>query len=272
TTGAFDNTVCPTSTLLEYSAGDDVQTYAAGAETMARPLDPALSGARSDAFWYGGAVDTQHDTEIAATANIAARIDFDAGVRSALPGKLKDIWLHAADERSLYMGADDQNSSGGLSEDDGAADAITGRFGGVDTNFDDALAGCELNLIRAPDDMYTPRWIRGIGRDKEGLCPVCFGSGTLNWRRMKCSAYWYHLNYFHGVSSLTGRPFPKPQETRTVAGRTGRERQQGLCGVCGQWVYTDSSRRISINVPEIYWWKHIQGCIKRVWQEKGAGV
>ncbi|KAJ2828686.1 hypothetical protein IWW50_001256 [Coemansia erecta] len=139
----------------------------------------------------------------------------------------------------------------------------------------DELAGCEPNLIRAPDDMYTPRWIRGIGREKEGLCPVCFDNGTLNWRRMKCSAYCaddsgasmtYHLNYFHGVSSLTGRPFPEPQATRTACSARGRQRRQGQCGICGKWVFVDSSRRVSINVPEIYWWKHIQGCIKRTWQ------
>ncbi|KAI9482191.1 hypothetical protein BX667DRAFT_39822 [Coemansia mojavensis] len=120
-------------------------------------------------------------------------------------------------------------------------------------------------MIRAFDDMYTPRWIRGVGREKEGLCPVCFEKGMLNWRRMKCSAYWYHLNYFHGISSLTGRPFPQPKATRSVCGAMGRVRSQGLCGICGNWVFTDSSRRININVPEIYWWKHIQACIKRTW-------
>ncbi|KAJ2770447.1 hypothetical protein IWQ57_002659, partial [Coemansia nantahalensis] len=72
----------------------------------------------------------------------------------------------------------------------------------------------------------------------------------------------YHLNYYHGVSALTGRPFPAPLASRVAAGAGGRGRQQGLCGVCGEWVFTDSSRKVAINVPQIYWWKHIQACTK----------
>ncbi|KAJ1998331.1 hypothetical protein H4R26_005500, partial [Coemansia thaxteri] len=41
-----------------------------------------------------------------------------------------------------------------------------------------SFTGCEPNMIRSADDMYTPRWIRGIGRSKEGLCPVCYDNGT----------------------------------------------------------------------------------------------
>ncbi|KAJ1646776.1 hypothetical protein LPJ64_001767 [Coemansia asiatica] len=127
------------------------------------------------------------------------------------------------------------------------------------------LKDCEVNMPRFEDDIYTPRWIRGIGKNKEGLCSVCFDNGMLNWRRMKCSAYWYHLNYFHGVSSLTGRPFPGPEATRTIQISGSRWRQQGLCHICKRWVEMDSSRKMQINVPEIYWWKHIQACIKRTW-------
>ncbi|KAJ2786068.1 hypothetical protein H4R18_000100, partial [Coemansia javaensis] len=70
-----------------------------------------------------------------------------------------------------------------------AADAeAPGRAAAATDGEDDAilaaLAGCEPNLARAADDMYTPRWIRGIGKEKEGLCPVCFDNGALNWRRM----------------------------------------------------------------------------------------
>ncbi|PIA19348.1 hypothetical protein COEREDRAFT_37817 [Coemansia reversa NRRL 1564] len=75
----------------------------------------------------------------------------------------------------------------------------------------------------------------------------------------------YHLNYFHGVSSLTGRPFPEPLEIRNVGSAAGRSRRQGLCGICKTWVYMDSSRKVCINVPEIYWWKHIQACLKHTW-------
>ncbi|KAJ1961913.1 hypothetical protein GGI12_002972 [Dipsacomyces acuminosporus] len=52
------------------------------------------------------------------------------------------------------------------------------------------LAGCVLNPTRGDGDMYTPRWIRGVGKAKEGLCPVCYSDGLVVWKRMKCSAYW----------------------------------------------------------------------------------
>ncbi|KAJ1961912.1 hypothetical protein GGI12_002971, partial [Dipsacomyces acuminosporus] len=68
----------------------------------------------------------------------------------------------------------------------------------------------------------------------------------------------YHLNYFHGISSLTGRPLPKPVSIRTVRDRSGRQRRQGLCAVCDGWVYIDSSRKVQINVADIFWWKHAQ--------------
>ncbi|KAJ2872820.1 hypothetical protein GGH93_003719 [Coemansia aciculifera] len=120
---------------------------------------------------------------------------------------------------------------------------------GADTGL---LADCEPNIIRSPDDMYTPRWMRGIGKSKEGLCPVCYESGEQNWKRMKCSAYW---------------PFPNPQATRMVPAGSGRQRKQGRCHICYEWVDIDSSRKVHVNVPEIYWWKHIQACIKRTWDE-----
>ncbi|KAJ2743148.1 hypothetical protein GGI20_003976 [Coemansia sp. BCRC 34301] len=77
----------------------------------------------------------------------------------------------------------------------------------------------------------------------------------------------YHLNYYHGVSSLTGRPFPEPQATRVVIAGSGKQRRQGQCHICLEWVNTESTRKARVNVPEIYWWKHIQACIKRTWDE-----
>ncbi|KAJ1995141.1 hypothetical protein GGI25_001368 [Coemansia spiralis] len=127
------------------------------------------------------------------------------------------------------------------------------------------LADCEPNIIRGRDDMYTPRWIRGIGKEKEGLCPICHQKGQAVWKRMKCSAYWYHMNYYHGVCSLSGRPFPQPAATRSIMDTSGKQRQQGQCHICKQWVYLDSSRKVNINVPKIFWWKHIQVCIRQSW-------
>ncbi|CAB4461687.1 unnamed protein product [Rhizophagus irregularis] len=64
---------------------------------------------------------------------------------------------------------------------------------------------------RFDGDMYTPRWVRGVGKSKEGLCPHC---EPARWLKTKISAYWYHLNYQHGVSSITGRPFAQPTAER----------------------------------------------------------
>ncbi|KAJ1902165.1 hypothetical protein LPJ66_000254 [Kickxella alabastrina] len=57
-----------------------------------------------------------------------------------------------------------------------------------------------------------------------------------------------------------------PAATRIVRKSTERGSRQGLCNVCNSWVDIDSSRKVQINVPEIYWWKHIQACIKRTWK------
>ncbi|KAJ1730686.1 hypothetical protein LPJ61_002886, partial [Coemansia biformis] len=219
-----------------------------------------------DVLWFGGAQDapsaepqpgTADDNRPSAGFGVSCSSsgdDSDSGGECLLPAQLVDLYMRAigGDAWAPYLlAAEDVDDKAGVGASDGAgeeADSGKGAVQGV-------LAGCEPNIIRTPDDMYTPRWIRGIGKGKEGLCPVCFDSGALIWRRMKCSAYWYHLNYFHGVSALTGRPFPAPL---------------GLCGVCGEWVFTDSSRKVAINVPEIYWWKHIQACTKRAWHGDDA--
>ncbi|POG72014.1 hypothetical protein GLOIN_2v1599300, partial [Rhizophagus irregularis DAOM 181602=DAOM 197198] len=76
---------------------------------------------------------------------------------------------------------------------------------------------------RFDGDMYTPRWVRGVGKSKEGLCPHC---EPARWLKTKISAYWYHLNYQHGVSSITGRPFAQPTAER-VNKKTGMK--EALC-------------------------------------------
>lgn len=53
----------------------------------------------------------------------------------------------------------------------------------------------QLNEPRNAYDLYTPRFTRGIGKTKLGLCPICFepirrgGADRAEWLAMKVSAY-----------------------------------------------------------------------------------
>ncbi|RKP09566.1 hypothetical protein THASP1DRAFT_10554, partial [Thamnocephalis sphaerospora] len=108
------------------------------------------------------------------------------------------------------------------------------------------------NDSRATDDRYTPCRVRGIGTDKQGMCPICAEAGQQKWFRMKFSAYWYHMNFFHGISSVSGKPHRDPLRVRLT------ELRDGLCHQCKCWVPMDSPKCIAVNVPMIYWWKHAQ--------------
>ncbi|KAJ1951650.1 hypothetical protein IWQ62_006407, partial [Dispira parvispora] len=194
----------------------------------------------------------------------------------------------------------------------------TRRHALADPSFLDTLSySAKANAVKSPDDMYTPRWTRGLRQHKEGLCPICQAMGERRWFRMKVSAYWYHMNFFHGISPSTCRPYLPPQAIRTlqsdqyhytdeihmetmysmhqgypkggVANYTfiqadkentpplhWSEEQgipvtnlqckaelnwkpqvwEGLCHQCQEWVPLNSVRDVSVNVPEIYWWKH----------------
>ncbi|KAJ1657436.1 hypothetical protein GGF38_004404, partial [Coemansia sp. RSA 25] len=61
--------------------------------------------------------------------------------------------------------------------------------------------------VRFSDDMYTPMWVRNNGQQKEGFCDTCAPG---KWLQLKNSAFWYHKQFFHGISSVSGRPFIRP--------------------------------------------------------------
>ncbi|KAJ3359123.1 hypothetical protein GGF32_009644 [Allomyces javanicus] len=118
-------------------------------------------------------------------------------------------------------------------------------------------AGLTYQELRFPNDLYTPNWTRGIGHAKEGLCRLCPPESGEAWFKIKVSAYWYHLNYHHGVSQTSGRPFDAPLQERFDSQARIRE---GLCHKCRAWIPLDSPRHTPVNVPQIYWWKHAQKC------------
>lgn len=58
------------------------------------------------------------------------------------------------------------------------------------------------NEPRSAYDLYTPRFVKGVGINKVGLCPLCFepkyrgGNGTIEWLAMKVSAYKWYVSSF----------------------------------------------------------------------------
>ncbi|KAG5640760.1 hypothetical protein DXG03_007296 [Asterophora parasitica] len=69
------------------------------------------------------------------------------------------------------------------------------------------------NPPRGPFDLYTPRFVKGRGVEKVGLCPVCIeepggarGEGKKVWRGMKVREiyWWKHAALCHQGSTLSG--------------------------------------------------------------------
>lgn len=143
---------------------------------------------------------------------------------------------------------------------------------------------------RFDGDLYTPRFQRGAGEAKEGFCGLC-SPGV--WLRIKQSSYWYHMNYHHGISASTGRPYEAPTDfhverisrTESVVGddhgfdaeRDGVAvlRISGNCGHCEQSVtisnkYLEGEQRnykgslddlIDLSTVNLMsWYKHAQRC------------
>lgn len=128
---------------------------------------------------------------------------------------------------------------------------------------------------RHPQDLYTPRVVRGTGMNREGLCEIC-SPGV--WLKIKQSAYWYHMNFIHGVSAATGRPYEPPQSQRQkIVTRMGGElvtETEGLCAYCEQWVFMvqesvvdrgsrDNDKEEREAAGNSVWWRHLQKCISK---------
>ncbi|EPQ53192.1 hypothetical protein GLOTRDRAFT_95200 [Gloeophyllum trabeum ATCC 11539] len=111
-----------------------------------------------------------------------------------------------------------------------------------------------------PLDLYTPRFVKGVGRTKMGLCPVCCEEGEKRWFFMKTS-----------ISPTTTRPFSPPVAFRTRAreGAAPKERTrvvEGRCHKCRRWVALEGVKDVVLKVKEIYWWKHAAAC------HRGSGI
>ncbi|KAI7183931.1 hypothetical protein D0869_03173 [Hortaea werneckii] len=80
---------------------------------------------------------------------------------------------------------------------------------------------------RSANDLYTAQWVRGERTTRAGWCGYC-----CIWYRLKDSAYWYHMNYTHGISS-SGTQYQAPLSLRQSMTSSELE---GLCPGCNQWI------------------------------------
>jgi len=122
-------------------------------------------------------------------------------------------------------------------------------------------------------DLYTPRYVKGVGAEKLGLCCICAeskdrgGGDTALWLKMKVSSYSYHLSFFHGINNADGLPFSPPVEIRLVkrchvAANEKLELKEGRCHQCSKWVPMEGVKMQEVKVPELFWWKHAKSCHK----------
>lgn len=89
---------------------------------------------------------------------------------------------------------------------------------------------------------YKPKYIRGKGVLREGLCEICD-----LWFRLKTSSYWYHMNFKHGISS-NGSTYPEP----TIVYRA--EKAFSVCQICSKEVSLGASKK----TMTYNWYKHFQ--------------
>lgn len=70
--------------------------------------------------------------------------------------------------------------------------------------------GGTYNPPRWPLDLYTPRFVKGKGAEKVGLCPICVeppvrgGEGKKLWLAMKFSAFKWYVLALSGLWKITG--------------------------------------------------------------------
>ncbi|SPO32527.1 related to Meiotic expression upregulated protein 26 [Ustilago trichophora] len=150
------------------------------------------------------------------------------------------------------------------------------NFANVDEEFHEIVDRAQtvqgtFNKPRSILDLYTPRFVKGVGVQKVGMCPICYEDGRVKFLKTKFSAYNYHMQNFHGVSALTGLPFTPPSKFRTKARPNAKPKErkelvQGFCHSCNKYIDIQGPKQTEVKVAEIYWWKHAQVC------HRGAGV
>ncbi|KAK7681982.1 hypothetical protein QCA50_014945 [Cerrena zonata] len=133
------------------------------------------------------------------------------------------------------------------------------------------LSGSTWNEPKTPFDLYTPRFVKGRGVTKVGLCPICCespkrgGSSKKLWLSMKYSAFNYHMQYCHGISPSSKAPFSPPIAYKLTDQPTALKNQKpkilkGKCHKCQKWLPVEGPKEVETKVKEIFWWKHAASC------------
>ncbi|KAI9474169.1 MAG: hypothetical protein EXX96DRAFT_580835 [Benjaminiella poitrasii] len=100
---------------------------------------------------------------------------------------------------------------------------------------------------RHDNDLYTPKWVRYTGNAKQGYCDLC-----QKWFQLKTSAYWYHLQFSHGICSVTGTHFKMPLCTR----KSSNGKVEGFCHQCRQFVTAYHGKKKNY----MLWYRHAHKC------------
>ncbi|BGP20625.1 hypothetical protein JCM10213_007161 [Rhodosporidiobolus nylandii] len=124
-------------------------------------------------------------------------------------------------------------------------------------DFDEPPEGGEPyeQKLRFEEDQYTAKWVRFEKAKREAWCALCPGEGK--WLQLKNSAFWYHRQFVHGVSSQSGHYFLPPLELR-AQGENGKI--LGLCHSCAEWhTYRSGKGGRSDKIPS-QWYHHAHKC------------
>ncbi|KAI9247868.1 hypothetical protein BY458DRAFT_526832 [Sporodiniella umbellata] len=103
--------------------------------------------------------------------------------------------------------------------------------------------------LRHEGDKYTPKWVRYTGQLKEGYCDTCDQG---KWLQLKNSAYWYHKQFYHGISSISGYRFHDPISQR----QRNSDILEGLCHQCREYVPVSNMKRKN----SVLWYRHAHKC------------
>ncbi|KAK4975577.1 hypothetical protein LTR28_009295 [Elasticomyces elasticus] len=101
-------------------------------------------------------------------------------------------------------------------------------------------------------DLYTPRWVRGRNKQREGWCGLCSPG---RWFVLKNSNFWYHKMSTHGICAATGQPFASPTAYRQAE---NVDVWDGLCGHCARWISLGTSSKNGTT-----WFRHVQKVCNR---------
>ncbi|QSL66423.1 hypothetical protein MERGE_000803 [Pneumocystis wakefieldiae] len=113
-------------------------------------------------------------------------------------------------------------------------------------------------------DRYNPEYYRYKGSKKQAHCSLCPPGGydtgddnkndtfsVGNWYVTKCSAFWYHKRYKHGIRKY-GYPYPYPENIEIIKDKS----VQAQCPICHKWM---KAGMVDDTVPRAFW-THYDQC------------